>query len=135
MIEFFSLLWLEILAALTWDGIKNMVTIENTIGSIALCSAIYTAGGAICMMRHSRHHMRSEWTAIYFLMFCLAVWAAFLILTDGLDYWGSFVCFAIAAYIHLTKASWANGVPPIAQPDYVPPQSQNRRQTDLENAS
>lgn len=111
----------------------NLLTFDNAKSSIALFSAIYTGAGAICRMRHSRHHIRSEWTAIYFLMFCLAVWAVFLILTDGLDLWSSFVCFAIAAYIHLTKAAWAHGVPPIAQPDYVPTPKQNRRQTDLEN--
>jgi hypothetical protein len=103
--------------------------------SIAFFAAIYTAGGALCRLRHSSHHMKQRWIAIYYIMFCLAVWAMLNIALHGIDLWGCVVCVAIAAYIHLTKASWANGVPPIAQPDYVPPQSQNRRQSDLENAS
>jgi hypothetical protein len=103
--------------------------------SIAFFAAIYTAGGAICRFRHSSHHMQKKWIAIYYAMFCLAIWAMLNILIAGIDLWGCAVCVSIAVYIHLTKSAWDKGVATIAQPDYVPPDLRKRRAADLENAS
>ena len=95
----------------TWMGWLN---------GVALFCAIYTCAGAICRIRHSSHHMKPQWSLIYLAMASLGAIAAANIVTRGIDLWSCAVCIAIACYIHLTRAAWINGVPPIAQPDYVP---------------
>jgi hypothetical protein len=87
----------------------------NLLNLAALVACLYTCGGAVCRLRHSKDEMQTKWALLYLSIFALSAWTAADIVTTGIGLRDALTCIFVGLYFLATAVSWLDGVPNLAR--------------------
>lgn len=91
-------------------------TLLLIIAPVTVASSFYTLGACVCRLRYGfRHVLRPIWTLMYLAVAVVACLAAVEALHHQAEFFHLATTVSLAAYMHLTAPSWAEGAPPIAR--------------------
>lgn len=92
---------------------------QALIFALSVLCSVYVIGACLCRIRHRSSEIKHAWKLIYVVMLGLAGWALCDLLNVQYTLFQQAVTVAVALYIHMTKAAWISGPPPIAKTPIV----------------
>ena len=78
-----------------------------------LTACLYVVGASVCRLRHGS--LSYAWATLYTAVMANALWTATDIIGGDGDLRDALIALLTAAYLHLTRRAWSEGVPSIAQ--------------------